>query len=451
MKTIEHFDAIIFGAGTRGLIAAYVLNMMGYRAAVLERSPDLGGGDGSFQLSDGAWFDYGLHLLDEDRSEIATKLFRHVIDDKVHRVRLRRAIVLRNAIMPYAPERHQMPEILREMLPESTVLDDLENQEPSRENLSRCYGEAFTNLIFDEVLPSYPTESRHLAFGVHESKLLANIYPWFFPRARRSLKLGDESRRFHERLRQGVDQFVIYPREGGFAEFCRAFARKLDPGRVEVIKNAGEIRIDVDQREHRFRGVAIEDRCLEAERYFWASSWPELCNLLGIPCSDPHTDRIVLGSLRLDRPVLTDFHEILVGDPSHLINRVHFPGAVRQTDNTLVQVEFAFPEAESSPKDSQYWRDVWRSSLLSLGIIDGDHEIKIFDFKTRPLHFNSYGMEGVAMQDADADLIDAHSNVFPIVPSMANLNLNSHVPRDIDYVTSALTRSGAANLAEAAE
>ncbi len=449
METTEHFDAIVFGAGTRGMVTAYVLNMMGYRAVVLERAPDLGGGDGSFQLADGTWFDYGMHLLDEDRSEFVTKLFLHVIDNQVHRVRLRRAIVLRNTIMPYAPEPDQMPEILREMLPKKAIVDDLGNRKPSRKNLSRCYGEAFTNLIFEEVLPSYPTEHRHLAFGVHESALLVNIYPWFFPRAQRSPKLGDESREFHDKLREGIDQYVVYPRKGGFAEFCRAFARQLDPDRVELITNVGDIQIDVDQRKHQFRSARIADRCLEADRYFWASSWPELCGLLAVPCPNTYTDRIVLGSLRLDRPVLTDFHEILVGDPSHLINRVHFPSSLRGTDNTLVQVEYSFPEAESRPNDSQFWYDQWKSSLRTLGIIDGNHEIKIFDFKTRPLHFNGYGMEGIALQDADTNLIDRRSNVFPVVPSMLNLNLNSHIPGDIDYVTSVITRSVAANLAEA--
>ena len=46
METPEHFDAIVFGAGTRGMVTAHVLNMMGYRAVVLERALDLGGGDG---------------------------------------------------------------------------------------------------------------------------------------------------------------------------------------------------------------------------------------------------------------------------------------------------------------------------------------------------------------------------------------------------------------------
>jgi len=451
METSEHFDAIVFGASTRGMVTAYVLSMMGYRAVVLERAPDLGGGDGSFQLNDGTWFDYGMHVLDEGRSEAATKLFLNVIDNQVHRVRLRRAIALRNAIMPYAPEPEQMPETLREMLPKPPLLDDLGNQKPSRENLSRYYGEAFTNLIFDEVLPSYPTEHRHLAFGVHESELLVNIFPWFFPRARRSPKSGDLSRKFHDKLREGVDQYVVYPREGGFAEFCRAFARQLDPKKVELITGIGDIHIDVDREKHQFRSVRIEDRCLEADRYFWTSSWPELCGLLDVPCPKAATDRIVLGSLRLDRPVLTDFHEILVGDPSHLINRIHFPSSLRGTENILVQVEFAFPEADSRPRDSKYWHDQWKSSLRTLGIIDDSHEIKIFDFKTRPLHFNGYGMEGVALQDADTNLIDERSNVFPVVPSMANLNLNLHVPGDIDYVTSVITGSLATSSAEAAE
>ena len=65
----------------------------------------------------------------------------------------------------------------------------------------------------------------------------------------------------------------------------------------------------------------------------------------------------------------------------------------------------------------------------------------MFDFKTRPIHFNGFGMEGQRLKDADIAELNEDSNIYPITPSMANLNLNSHVPLSIDYVTSVLSRT----------
>lgn len=442
MTEIEHVDAVVIGASTRGVVAAYVLDMLGFSTILLERGPALGGGDGSFQLADGTWFDFGMHVLDEDRSPLATRLFRHAVDGQCHRVRLRRGVVLRNEIMPYAPEPHEMPAEIGAMLPPAPLIDELGAGAPTRENLSRYYGAAFTDLIFDEVLPSYPTEARHLDFGVDESKLLVNIYPWFFPRARRRGVDGDESRQFHDRLRAGIDQYVLYPRDGGFAQFSRGFAGKLDQSRSEVLTGVGEIEISADTDRHRFERLETSERRFTADYWFWASSWPELCKLLAIPCQNPATDRIALGSFRFDRELESDYHELLVGDPEHPINRIHFPGRFRETRNDLAQVEFAYPDAQPRPADPGHWRDVWLKSLRRLGIADDAHEAVLFDFKTRKLHFNGYGMEGVALVDADPGVLKPGSNVHPVVPSMSNLNLNAHIPRDVAFVTNVVAGVG---------
>ena len=63
-----------------------------------------------------------------------------------------------------------------------------------------------------------------------------------------------------------------------------------------------------------------------------------------------------------------------------------------------------------------------------------------FDFKSFPLHFNAFGAEGEPLRDADPTLVSSESNIRPVVPSMANLNLNGYVPRVVDYVTSVLAR-----------
>lgn len=437
MSDIEELDAIVIGASTRGLVATYLLSVLGYRAALLEKAPFVGSGDGSFQLSDGTWFDLGMHVLDEMRSPIATRLFRHVARQKVNRLKLARAIVLRNHIMPYAPEAEAMPEELRRLLRPGELVDDIGDEHPTRARLARYYGAGFADLIYDEVLPSYPSEHRHLAFGVDEAELLVNIHPWFFPRARRAPKHGDLSRSFHDLLRSGIDQYILYPLDGGFGAFGRGFVEHFDPDRIELLTGAHDIEI-VPTASHCIDHVKALGRTFRAKRYFWASGWPELCRLLDVPCQDPATDRIVLGSFRLNKPAATRYHEILFGDPRHEINRVSFPGAFRGSGNALMQVEFAFPIADDRPLDGDTWRVKWVRSLEQLGVLDDSHRVEIFDFKTRPIHFNGYGMEGVRLVDADPGLLDGRSNVYPIVPSMSNLNLNAHIPLDIAYVTNVL-------------
>ena len=185
MTDIEKLDAVVIGANIRGLVATYVLSSLGYKAALIERAPFVGGVDGSFKTPDGSWFEYGMHVLDFGRSDVATKLFSHVVDGNAHRIELTRGIVLRNKIVPYAPKPQELPHELRELLPSDDLIDDIGDELPTRKRLAECYGKEFTDLIFDETLPSLPAENRHRAFDIDEARLLTNIYPWFFPRARR--------------------------------------------------------------------------------------------------------------------------------------------------------------------------------------------------------------------------------------------------------------------------
>ena len=80
------------------------------------------------------------------------------------------------------------------------------------------------------------------------------------------------------------------------------------------------------------------------------------------------------------------------------------------------------------------------ASLVRLGLLNEGHEVLEFDFRAFPLHFNAYGMEGVALSDADPGLIREDGNVHAVVPSMANLNLNAYVPRALREFTEVLTR-----------
>ncbi len=440
MSGPETLDAVVIGANIRGLVTAHLLSSLGYRAALVERGPRLGGADGTFVTPGGARFEYGLHVLDENRSEAATRLFRLAVDDRVHRVQLKRGIVLRGHAMPYAPQPSGMPDELRRMLPGEDLVDDLGDELPTRVNLSRWYGRAFTDLVFDEVLPSYPSEHRHRQFGVDESRLLANIYPWFFPRARRRSRSGDESRAFHDLLRAGVPQHILYPREGGFSGFAEGLLRKLDPARIEVLMGADDLRIELKPGTHTVDAVHAKGRALRARHVFWAGPWEPLCRILGIPCQNVATDRVMLGSFVFDRPATSPWNELLVGDPSFSMARVYFPGLWRESADPLMQVEFAVPKAGDWPEDPAHWRAKWLDDARRLGLIGAAHRLVEFDFKSIDMHFNGFGMEGEALRDADPSAIQPGSNLHPVVPSMANLNLNRYVPRAIAQVSAVLAR-----------
>jgi hypothetical protein len=132
-----------------------------------------------------------------------------------------------------------------------------------------------------------------------------------------------------------------------------------------------------------------------------------------------------------------------VGDPRHPINRLHFPARFRESDEPLLQIEFAVPQAENWPTDADHWRDVWTTSLQRLGVLDPDHVIEEFDVRSFRMHFNGYGAEGKPLRDADPGMIRRDSNVHAVVPSMANLNLNRYVPRAVRDVTAVLAGGGA--------
>ncbi len=435
---IQRVDAIVIGASIRGLVAAHVLDALGYTAVVVERGGRLGGTDGSFYTPGGSQFDFGLHVLDYMRSELVTRLFSSVVGERVHRQTLQRGIVLRNHLMPYNPRPAEMPAEVRSMLSGETIVDDLGRELPTRQRLGKIYGEGFADLIFDEVLPSYPTENRHRALGVDESRLVTNIYPWFFPRAERR---GEGARSFHDEVRGGQQQEILYPEEGGFAGFAEGFVRQLDPERVEVITGARDLSFDVGAGTHRIDTVTAGGRTFAAPHVFWAAPWPVLCELLELPCQRVVTDRVFLGSFRLSAPASTDYHEVLVGDPQLRINRLSFPARFRRSDEPLMQIEFSVPEAEDWPTEAEQWREIWVDDLRKLGLLGADHRVEEFDFRQFPLHFNGFGAEGEPFRDADPELVDPAGNVRPVVPSMANLNLNNYVPRAVEYVASVLARS----------
>jgi len=428
-------DALVVGGNLAGLFVAHTLAGWGFRTRLVERSTELGGMDRSFALASGAVFDFGVHALAHRRSELVTRLFRDVLDDRVRRVDVRRALALRGHLIPYHAPPEAWPEELRALLRQGEIVDDLQDAPPTRENLGRIYGAGFADLIFDEVLPSYPAEHRHARFGVPESRLLTNVYPWFFPRARRERPAARLSGSFQERVRRGeLPEQVLYPLEGGFGAFPAALRRRAEARGVDVVAGASDLAIDVEPGSARVRSITACGRSLRAERVYWCASPTELQRVLGLPTPDVRPDRFVLLSLELAREVEAPWTEILVGEPEHRIDRISFRGRLAGIDNRLVQLEYAYPARgpgsvpEGSAAKPSFWLQGAMRSLRSLGLLEPGNEVRDHDLKRVPILYNAFGVEGVAMPEPRFDLPPG-SNLRPVLPTLKKVNINTRFLR----------------------
>jgi hypothetical protein len=442
----EDCDAIVVGGNVAGMVVAYTLGQLGYSTKLLEKQPGLGGMDRSFTNRNGRIFDFGLHVLDALRSEVVTKLFRYVVDDDVHETERRRGIVLRNHMIPYNAVAGDWPEELRALLPDGDLIDELGEAPPTREALARYYGERFAGMVFDEVLASYPCETRQLDFGVDESQLLTNIYPWFFPRARRVAVTNDLSREYHDGKRAGQKEVFLYPKRGGFGGFAEGFERKLVNLGVEVLTDIPDLHFEMEPAKQRVSWVTAQGRQFRAPRVFWCGPVGVLCRLLSLPVPELKPDQFVLGSFEFSRPLDCSYHELIFGTPQHFINRMSFPGKISRTADNLVQLEFSYPRHAPGQfvTDESFWKNSWLASLRKLGIADDSNEPLDFDLKTVPLVYNCYGIEGRRMPEVEIGELHPESNLRPVLPSIRNININTRVPQFLEYLTAELTRPEAA-------
>ncbi len=440
----ERVDAVIVGSNLAALVFAHLLSGWGYKTALVDRASKVGGMDRSFRNANGRSFDFGFHGLAYMRSEFVTRLFTDVVDGAVRHVEHRRGMVLRGHQVPYNAPPEAWPEELRALLRPGELVDTIGAAPPTRERLAEAYGPDFAGFIYDEVLASYPSEIRHLEFGVAAWRVLVNIYPWFFPRARRNAAAESGSRAYQDSVRGGRGESLLYPERGGFAGFAEAFRRKLETRGVELLLGADDYGVEFDADAGQVRWVQSGGRRLWAPRVYWCGSPASLCDLLGQPLPALDPDRFVLGSFEFDRPVRCGFTELIVGDPDHAINRVSFPGKLAGGEDSLVQLEFAYPRATDRYDDkSRYWLDQWTRSLRALGIVGADHQLRDFDFKSVPLLYNCFGAEGEPMPDIALRPLPPESNLRPVLPSLRKININTRVPEYLLFLAQDLCGPGA--------
>ncbi len=393
MSEIESRNVIV-GGGLTGVLTAWILSQQGYSGVLLEKNQKLGGGNRSFQNDRGDCFDFGGHWIYAHRSEFTSNFFTGVQgEEQVRRFPLKRAIFLDGSLIPYASTLEEWPERFRKRIEVNADASPIKAGR-TREEFAEVYGRWFADFIFDEVLESFPTCRWRKSNGVAERHLMRWIYPWFFPLTDREKTPGDiddpegvfipESRNYHYWIRHsGKTEEALYPRENGFGNWIRAMAEQTTEA-VEVNTGVEDLSSNIDPETMNVSAVKGNGRTYRPERAFWCAPFGVLCRILDWEFPPAKPQKAVLGSFAFDRPISTPYHEIMFGDPDHLIRRVTFPEKLAGKSNpSTCQVELMFPEGKFE-RTRDEWKDDWLNSLRETGLLTG-HRTEDVDIRELPI------------------------------------------------------------------
>ncbi len=405
---------IIFGGGLSGLVAAHTLSRGGVEHTLIEKSPRLGGGNRCYRDSKGRIFDSGYHALDYNRSECATDFFIDALRGEYHRFTLQRGIAVGGEVFGYALPPEEWPQSLQPILGDVGERNDIENP-VTRDKLDRVYGKAFTDFVYDRVLGSYPTLLRALEEGGDLPEQMRLIYPWFFPAiAKAGRSRSGESESYHDAMREKGGQQVLYPKQGGFENFLLSLARDVEQGNGTILVGESEIDVVFEKTGNRIEKVATSKGELVADYYLWCAPVPLALRMLGEDIGLKSSQNLMLGNFSFENDIGSKYHEILVGDSDHLINRISYPGKVSQSEDRTLQVEFLCPAGGEFDKTPEQWRSLWETSLKSLGLITDENVIEEFSFHCE--------MRGFVVAEKYDDLIDRCREIY------TNLNTNLRIP-----------------------
>ena len=373
-------SVIIFGGGLSGLIAANICSQYGIKSLLVENTNLLGGGNKSLKDKEGNIFDYGYHALDYNRSLTTTKFFKKVLKNNYRKFKLKRGIIIRDHLIPYNEKINNWPKELKILFPKKLKNDTIKGK-LSRKKISKVFGKKFTNLAYDEILRSYPSINWSLKNGGKEEDFFGLVYPWFFPKTKKINQRKSEWDVFHDKMRNDLSHFVLYPKKGGFGSFVESIYDNINQKYCKIIKNAKNIEFNIQSKTKKISSVKINGKVCVADTYFWCNSPISLCKILDIKIKEKigRPQQIVFGNFVLKNKIKSSFHEILVGSYQHKINRISFPGKIANKNNKLIQVEYSFP-LTATEYDKIALKKSWINSLKILGIIHKQDQIKKFTF-----------------------------------------------------------------------
>jgi len=351
----KQYDVVIIGAGLSGLVCAYTLASYGVKCCLVEKSEIPGGGNLSFKNELGDIFDSGYHALDYMRSKITSDLFKKVVNEDYYKYDLNRGLVMEGCLFPYNQSVNKWPKKLTS-LPSVPSVDTITG-EVTKEKLSKMYGKDFIDYCFDEILASYPSEIRAIKEGRPVSSSLGMIYPWFFPCVEKKTDTdASEWSSYHSSMRD-KKQAIIYPKKNGFYGFIDGLINAIDKNYCDIFLGCKDIKVNIDE-DKQCKSIHALNMDIRGRDYFWCAPFFGLAGMLGLTMPKGVGQTLVLGSFRFSGELSNEYHEILVGDKNYKINRISFPGLIREGVNNLVQVEYLYPTDELDMTEDQ-WLEHW--------------------------------------------------------------------------------------------
>jgi protoporphyrinogen oxidase len=434
------FDVIIIGGGLTGLTAAYTCQQFGFCSVILEKSSTLGGGSQSFKDGQENIFDSGYHTLDYGRSALTTRLFGKMLEGNFHKLSLKRGIVIKDHLLKYNSEICTWPQDLQQLFVSKKFDDNIEKLS-SIKQLTDIYGSGFISLLVEDILRSYPSKKWALDHGGKIEDHIEFVYPWFLPKSLKKAQRQTESEIFHDKARDS-NHYVLYPNEGGFAQFPMSFASKLSRDGQSVELNCSDIRfIYSAPGTHIISQVEAKGVSYTAPLIMWCAPLGQLFRMFSLPLSlNGKPQRLILGNFVFKQEIQSDYHEILVGSSKHLINRISFPGKIAlQTDN-LLQTEFYYPDGEYHFNEEQ-WKDEWLKSLKEIGII-GNHDLVNFSFRQEIRGFAIKDSFEKISHELKDQISKVQTNLIIPFPMVGPENINRLIPETIQNVVSSFNKKG---------
>jgi len=396
-QRVREVENLIIGGGLAGCITAWILANENKSGALLEKSDNLFGFNGSFEDTRGNFFDLGRHSVDEGRSKLTNEFFNYSHysqDNDVRKFDLKRGLLLEGTVFPYATPAGQWPEHLKKKLSINKTMKSKIRLGSSRETLAEAYGSDFSNFIFDEVLAAFPTLAWRKSQGAPEHELMDWIFPWFFPltdleappsKEKEKGVFSSESRSYYYQVRhRKKSEVVLYPTENGFSNWLTSVLNKASE-KIEVYSGQQYLQFHFDRKRKQLSRVETPSTVYVPKNVFWCAPLAVLCQTLGwkLPRGEPQC--FLIGSFTFEKPLDPPFHEILSGDPNHAIRRISFPDYIagKKICRTL-QIEHLTLKTETDGKQSKQWINDWLRSLISTGIVSKDNDLIFQDLKIIP-------------------------------------------------------------------
>ena len=434
----KNFDVIIIGGGLTGLTAAYTCKQFGFSAVILEKSATLGGGNQSFEDSQGNIFDNGYHTLDYGRSMLTTKFFEKILEGKFHKFLLKRGVVIKDYLLEYNSELCDWPKDLQQLFASKEFEDRIEKLN-SIKQLTDIYGSDFISLLEKDILQSYPSKKWAIEHGGKVEDHLEVVYPWFLPKTIKKAQRQTESEIFHDKARDS-DHYALYPNEGGFEQFPMMLASKLINDGQSIELNCNDIRFSYSTPDkYSINHVDAKGISYKAPLVMWCAPLGQLFSIFNLPLTLTGVpQRLVLGNFVFKQEVQSDFHEILVGSSKHLINRISFPGKIAYRRDNLLQIEFYYPDGDYHFNEGQ-WKDLWFKSLKEIGIIK-NHNLINFTFRHEIRGFATKDSFDQISNELKDKILKVQTNlIFPFL-MLGPENINRLIPETIQNVVSSITR-----------